>query len=159
MPQELIATKGAVTANCYCTQDEAIDYLDSMYGADEWAQLSSDQMDRLILTAAKQIDAFSLDYTSLAATQGMNFPVDTGDPDDDGFTQAKEANILQAFYLFVNSDAMSESRTSAIQGITSETLGPTSKSSIGFNQMRAFSADALRLLSPYINLTFKLRRG
>jgi hypothetical protein len=157
MPSTIAITKGDATANAYATVQEADSYLDDLYGADEWGQLDDDSKARLILTAAKMIDAFDAEYASLADTQGMWFPV-TGYKTD-GFNEAKEANILQAFHLFQNSDAMTESRTGAMQGTTSESLGPTSRSSVGFNQFRKYAPAVLRLLAPFIKVNFSVRRG
>lgn len=158
MPADIITTKGDALANAYCTQDEADAYLDNLYGADEWSQLDDDSKARLILTAAKMIDGLDARFSSLQPTQGMWLPAATGTTDD-GWERAREANILQAFFLFQNSDAISESRTGAMQGTLSESLGPTSRTSVGFNQMRRFHPEALKLMAPYIALDFKIRRG
>ena len=39
MAVSLIATKGAADSNSYATVEEADAYLDTLYGADEWAAL------------------------------------------------------------------------------------------------------------------------
>lgn len=155
MPSEPIATKGAVNANCYCTQTEAEDYLDNLYGADDWAQLDSDSKDRLILTAARQIDSYGTVYVSADPLQAMKYPL----AQVDGYDAAKEANILQAFYLLQNSDTIAESRTGAIQSKTNESIGPMSMNTTGFNQIRALHGGALRLLAPYLDLVPRLFNG
>jgi len=157
MPSDLVATKGGETSNCYCTLNETDEYLDNLYGAEEWAELDDNTKRRLILTATRQIDGFKTKLGKLASTQLRNFPVnDTG---DDGFAQAKEANIIQALFIFQTSDTVNEARIGGIQGVSSETIGPTNKSVIGFNQYRMMHPNVFSLLAPYVEFVPKLKRA
>ena len=168
------ATKGGAAANSYATAAEADSYWDAVYGASEWADIDDDDKSRLLMTATKMIDKLTPKYNSADTSQALNFPVSTvvqttdwfldevSNPDvppDDGFNEVKEACIIQAFYLYQNSDTINEGVSMGIQGVKQETMGPSHKVITGFNPFRKYSPDVYRMLTPYLNLDFFTRRG
>jgi len=158
----LVATKGNKDANSYATVAEADTYLDTIYGADEWATLDDDDKARLLITATKMIDRLSIntsDYGSYSKTQALNFPLADADGNETGFAKAAEAAIIQAFYIYLNHDTISEGTTMAVQGVKSETIGPTSKTITGFNPFRKFDSQVFVLLKDYLDLDFVIPRG
>lgn len=163
MPVSLIATKGAADSNSYATVEEADAYLDTCYGADEWAALGEDDKARLLILATRYIDRLTTAFSSVDPTQALNFPLETSDDKDlggrDGFDQARTACIYQAFYLFRNLDTISEAQNMAIQGVKQEGIGPTNKVVTGFNPFRKYDPEVKRLLHPFLDLAFKVLRG
>lgn len=157
----LVATKGASNANSYATVEEADTYLDNIYGADEWATLEDDDKARLLITATKMIDRLSIDttYGPHSSTQALNFPLADADGAEAGFDNATEAAIIQAFYIYLNYDTISEGTTMAVQGIRSETIGPTNKAITGFNPFRKFDSQVFVLLKDYLDLDFIIPRA
>lgn len=158
----LVATKGASNANSYATVAEADTYLDNIYGADEWATLEDDDKARLLITATKMIDRLSINttnYGSCSSAQALNFPLVDAGGNEVGFAKAAEAAIIQAFYLYLNQDTISEGKTMAVQGIKSETIGPTNKTITGFNPFRKFDSQVFVLLKDYLDLDFVIPRG
>lgn len=158
----LNAKKGDKDANSYATVEAADDYLDMIYGADEWATLDDDDKARLLITATKMIDRLSInttDYGSYSSTQALNFPLADAAGAEVGFAKATEAAIIQAFYLYLNQDTISEGKTMAVQGIKSETIGPTNKTITGFNPFRKFDGQVFILLKDYLDLDFTVFRG
>jgi hypothetical protein len=153
---DIIATKGGATSNCYASLDEAETYFDEMYGGDEWLGLSEDDQARLLLSATKQIDRFTMQYEKASATQALKFPVSHT---TDGFAAAKEACILQAFFLLKNNDAIQEGLNVVIQGVKSESLSSVSRAVTGYNPFRRLHPEALRLLGEYLDMEFKIYRG
>jgi hypothetical protein len=154
------ATKGGLNSNSYATVEEADAFLNTIYGADEWASLGADDKARLLITATRFIDRLSVTYSSIDVSQALNFPLDTGSLDgDDGFAQAKRACIIQAFYLFRNNDTIGEAQNMAIQGVKQEGIGPTNKIITGFNSMRKYDPDVYRILGRFLYLDFKIGRG
>lgn len=152
------ATKGGESANAYATVEEADEFWDGFYSS-EWEEIDSDDKARLLITATRMIDGLSLLYSSAATSQALNFPLATNDESDDGFEQARKACITQAYYLFKNLDVVQEGVTMGIQGVKSETIGPTSKQITGFNPFRKFDPEVYRYLAPYIDMDFMASRG
>jgi hypothetical protein len=154
------AEKGGADANAYADVNEAGDYLDDIYGAEEWIQLEEDDKERLLIMASKMIDRLSIAYEKASDPQALKFPItDPSDGANDGWDAVQEACILQAFFLLNNLDAIREAQNTAIQGVKTESLSSVSKSTTGFNFMRRWDPDALKLLASYINLEFKTYRG
>jgi len=158
----ITATKGNASANSYAAAGDADTYLNTIYGGSEWAGLSADDKARLLITATKYLERLPVKYDKAAATQALKFPVLNTSLDaateGDGFTEAKEACILQALYLLTNSDAIQEALNSGIQGTQSESLSSVSKSISGFNQMRKWHPDVLKLLSKFFDFSLKSNR-
>jgi hypothetical protein len=155
------STKGGSAAVSYASVVEADALLLTVYGADEWASLVEADKEKLLQTAAQQIDEIPLYYSSLAITQALNFPLDTTESDEDigdGFTEAKKACIYQALYIFENSDTMKEAISGKIQGIKSEGFGSISKSVTGYNPFSKWQPKVMRLLSPFSDFSFKTYR-
>jgi hypothetical protein len=156
----LIATKGDAAANAYADANDADDFLDNIYGVEEWSQLVDDDKERLLITATKMIDRLTVTYDKADAAQALKFPItDPSDGTNDGWDAVQEATILQATYLLANNDAIQEAQNIGIQGVRSESLSSVSKSTTGFNPMRRWHPDVLKLLAGYIDLEFKLYRG
>lgn len=158
----VVATKGDAAANCYATIQEADDYLNMQYGAAEWSSLSADDKTRLLVSATKVIERMPIKYNKLADTQALSLPVyNTGTYsaiEGDGFINAKEACILQAYFLFGNSDAIFEAINMGIQGIKSEGLSSISKSVTGYNPFRKYHPDVLKIMSPFTDFAMKINR-
>ena len=142
----------------YATATEADDYLENQVGNDEWPQLTDDEKDKYLITATRQIERLKHKYPKVSATQTLKFPVNTGDSDDTGLDQAKEANIIQALYLAVNADTIQEARANKIQGVTEESIGPMGKSTTGLNPMALFDPQVITIMTPYIDLTVRQSR-
>ena len=150
------ATKSSPTANSYATIDEADDFFELEYGADEWINLTDDTKEKLLTTATRMIDQLSPVYSKADDTQALNFPADNT---DDGFTQAKQACIMQAFYLFQNADEIQEAQANRIQGLITESIGPVSRQISGFNSFGKYAPGVLGLLKNHIDLTATSQRG
>jgi hypothetical protein len=155
----LDASKGGAAANAYATIDEANAYLEAEYGAEEWADISPDDKAKLLVSATRMLDALPVRYGSIDPAQALSFPLLTNDPNIDGFTEAKTAAIIQAFYIYQNNDGIKEAVQMGIQGVKSETIGPTSKGVTGYNPYRKFDSRVLALIAPFIDLGVKTARG
>ena len=154
------ATKGGPNANTYMDDIDSLEFIDEFYGADEWALLSEDDRERLLITATRMIDRLNIVYDKADAAQALKFPVkNTQDAADDGWEAVKEAVMLQAMYLMANHDAIQEAQNISIQGVKSESLSSVSKTTTGFNTFRRWHPDVLKVLAKYINLEFKTYRG
>jgi len=155
-----IADKGGTDSNSYATTIEADDFFDTQYGSEEWATLDDDTKARLLITATGMIDEIPLRYGKLDSGQALNFPVaNTSSVSDDGFNEAKKACLAQAMYLFENQDAIKEAMQGSIQGIRSEMLSRTKKVVAGFNPLKKWSPNTLKLLSRYSQFDVFARRG
>ena len=160
------ATKGGTAATSYATVEEADDYFELDYNADEWENLTETQKQKLLATATMQIDRFTPLFDKVGEDQALNFPV-TPKPENegycdnlgDGFAQVKEACILQALFVYQSSDAINEAREAAIQGAKSETIGPVSKSMTGFNPLTKWAPGVLSLLNNYVDLEMRIFRA
>ena len=150
------ATKGGTNANSYATVDEADDFFELDYSADEWATLSDTIKEKLLATATRQIDRLKVAFDKADSTQALKFPVDNT---DDGFEAVKQACILQAFYLYRNSGEIHEAQRNAIAGVKAESLGQVSREMTGFNHFGILDAAALDKIRPFIDLTLKAQRG
>ena len=53
MPDVIDATKGGSDANSYADGDTADEYLDNLYGTEDWAGQGDDTKDRCLLTTTK----------------------------------------------------------------------------------------------------------
>lgn len=162
---ELDSTKAGPTANSYADTDQADDYLESLYGADEWAGLTDDQKEALLITATRDINGLFVMFPSATNAQALKFPVNSYNRTDkegrllgDGYDKATEATIIQAYYLLQHSDELQEAEANRIQGVTSEKIGQASQSSSGYNPMAMISPVALRILSPYLGMAVKAAR-
>lgn len=157
----LDATKGGPSANSYATIDEADAFLEAEWGAEEWADLLLVDKQKLLITATRMIDGLTTLYDSVDPLQALNYPLlnTSGDGGSDGFTEAKLAAIIQAFYLFKNHDGIVEGQQMAIHGVTSESIGPTSKTMKGFNPFHKFDARVLKILAYHTDISFKTGRG
>ncbi len=117
----VIATKGAANANSYATVEAADAYFDATFGADEWAQIPEDDKARLLLTATRMIDQWSLDSSVIKMddSQALNFPVAVKDHPEhgDGFNEAAQACTIQAFHIYQNNDTIREAINAKIQGV------------------------------------------
>lgn len=143
------AIKSGTSANSYATIEEADDFYELQYGSDEWFDVSDDDKEKLLVTATTMIDGLKPRYDKLDDTQALNFPMSTGDSDDDGYAEAKQATITQALYIYKNFDAIQEARQSALTGTKSESLGKVSRQMTGYNSTYSFDAMALQRLAPY----------
>ena len=156
------ATVGAVDANSFATVAEADAYLDTLYGADEWGSASADDKARLLITATNQIVKMPIVYDKLAESQALAFPVNNTSIDKetegDGFFEAKEACIVQAFFLFLSNDTIREAINAGIQGIKSEGLSSISKTVSGYNPYRKYHPDVLKLLVNFVDFSVKTSR-
>lgn len=157
MPTEIIATKGAPDANSYATVQEFNDYFEDAFGAEDYWEISTKDKTRLLLTATKQIEKLTASYGKLSAAQALMFPMEWISPD--GFGNAKEATILQAFYIFRHHETLVEAANNSIQGVTSESVSGSSKSISGFSWIKKWNPESLALLVPYIEIVPKLYRG
>lgn len=151
------ATKGGPAANSYATTDEADDFFELDYTAGEWTNLDDDTKEKLLVTAARQIDRLKVKHDKLSAAQALKFPVDAGQ--EDGFAQAKEACIRQALYIFINQDNVDEARAGMIQGVKGESIGPVGKTMTGFNPFAQWAPGVLTLLADFVDLKMRSQRG
>ena len=149
------ATKSGPNANSYATVDEADDYFEFEYGADEWNSLDDDTKERLLVTATRMINRFKPLYDKLDENQSLNFPMDVS---PDGFDIAKEACIIQAIHLHRNHENFQEALAGMIQGLKKESLGKTSKEVTGYNPMGRYAPGVLKMLSNYVVTALQVSR-
>ena len=155
---EVKAARGGADANSYATVAEANEYLDRIYGASEaWEGQVEEDKKRLLITASQQIDEMPIKYEPESDTQAMQFPVDTGESDDDGWYAVTEAAIWQALRLLETFDAIKEAENFAVSGVRSESAAGMSKTVTGLNPFKKWSPRALWLLSSYVDFRVKLR--
>ena len=156
----LNATKGAADQNSYVTIAEADAYLDELYLTEDWFQLSDDDKARLLIMATKQIDKMSLLYERFGSVQVRNFPVSIAGVES-GYSAAQESAILQAWYLYRNHENIVAAGDEAIQGVKSQNLGAIqiAKSTVGVNPFRKYDQEVFRLLAPYLDIRFSIRRA
>lgn len=154
------ATKGGPAANAYATIDEADEYFELDYTAQDWAALEDEQKEKLLVTASRQIDWMQAKYNKLDTSQALKFPMTTNQPDiGDGFAQAREASIRQAFYLFQYQEDIEQARTGMIQGVKSESLGQMQRTITGFNPFSFWAPGVLQILSPFVTLEIRGHRA
>lgn len=153
---------GKKDADSYASTSDADDYLDNLYGATEWANILDDDKERLLKTATRIIDKMPIKYEKTVATQALKYPChnldDLSGAVGNGLKQAKEACILQAFFLLGSNDAINEALNQSIQGVRSEGLSSMSKSVAGFNSMRKYHPDVLNILAKFVDYCFSFRR-
>ena len=155
---EVKAARGGADANSYATVAEVNEYLDLIYGASEaWEGQVEEDKKRLLITASQQIDEMPVKYDPESDTQAMQFPVDTGENDDDGWYAVTEAAIWQALRLLETFDAIKEAENFAVSGVRSESAAGMSKTVTGLNPFKKWSPRALWLLSSYVDFRVKLR--
>lgn len=154
------ATKSGASANAYMDDVDSLDYIDEMYGTEEWALLGEDDRERLLITATRMIDRLTITYDKADPAQALKFPItNPSDGTDDGWAAVQEATMLQALYLMNNHDAIQEAQNIGIQGVKSESLSSVSKTTTGYNMFRRWHPDVLRILAKYIDMEFKTYRG
>lgn len=162
---ELDATKAGPEANSYADVDQADDYMESVYGAEEWSSLTDTEKDQLLQTATKTIDRLFVMFPSTTETQTLKFPVNTFNRTDresrplgDGYDKAQEATIQQAWYLYQHSDELQETEGNRIQGVTGQKIGQVSRTSSGFNPLATIAAEVWTILNPYLSTSVKATR-
>ena len=158
----LLSNKGGDGATSYASVEDADDYFELVFGAEEWIEIDDDTKERLLATATQMIERLTPVCDKADSAQALNFPCATNEylgVEDDGFDNAKKACMMQAIFLFQNQDAISEARVNKIQGVTSETIGPTSKTMTGYNPLMKWAPGVLSLLAPYVELDQVVRRG
>ncbi len=156
MPDNINAEAGSATANSYASSEESDLYFDDIYGKSEWEDVDDDEKDRLLLTATKMIDALPIRLLKADESQALKFPVQAP---DDGFTKAKEACILQAFYLYWYHEIIAEGRGNRIAGVKSETVGKIGKQVAGLYTDREYDPMAIGLLKDYLDTGTRIRRS
>lgn len=159
----LITTKSGINSNSYNTMEAADSYFQDTWGAEEWFGLTEDDKRRLLITATKHIDNLPAAYDKASSIQALNFPVSTifniDEEIDDGWEEVQEAVLLQAYHILEHTETIKATKANKVAGIKSRTSGRYSETSVGFNPWSQFSSGARRLLSPYLNLTIRIRRG
>jgi len=167
------ATKGSPTANSYATVDEADEYLENEYGADEWAPLNTSDSrvseamhpissglpdevkEKLLVTATRMIERLKPKYKKFDKSQSLNFPMSVS---PDGFDIAKEATIIQAMHLYRNHEQIQEALSGTLHGLKKESLGKTSKEVTAYNPMGKYAPGVLRMLSNYVEIAVRCTR-
>lgn len=158
----LNATKGDILANSYATIAEADAMLEPLYLTEDWFQLEEVEKQKLLINASQWIDELSFRYERASEDQALQFPSapPSGDTDD-GFVKARQACIIQAFFMLRNFENIQSAQDEVLQGIRSQNLGAIQigKGVVGFNPMNRYDSKVLRLLKPWLNLTFSIGRG
>ena len=153
------STMSGPDANCYCTLEEADEFLDEIYGAEEWLSATEEDRQRLLISATKVIESLPVMYDSYDEDQALWFPiVNTDDPEYDGFAEAAEAVIWQALYMLKTHDEVEDGRVNSIQGVKSDSSGGVSTNYTGFNFMKKWSPKVLELLGDYIDFSITFQR-
>ncbi len=147
MPTEINAIKGDSAANSYATLAEADVYFGDLFGYDDFKYIDISDKKRLLLTATKDIEKMSVTAEKQTSTQALKFPIKDL---VDGYEQAKEACLLQAYHLFLNFSTIEEQVSKGI-------------SNTNFNGVKRISSDVYRLLAGFTDselpFTIKLYRG
>ena len=151
--------KGCIAANSYASVEQADDYFDLEFGADDWFGLEDAAKEKLLVTATRMIDKLKPIYGKLSSDQALNFPMKTyGGTLGDGFEQAKQACIQQAYYLLHSHEMLNEAVQGNIIGLKADSFGKTSKTVNGYNAFAKFSPGILSILSSYIDLSLRVSR-
>jgi hypothetical protein len=158
---ELITTQGATDANSYASVAEADAYFNDLYGAGDWATATADDKKRLLLLATKMVDKLNVTYRKADDAQRLKFPIKNNYGNIEGFPEAKEATIIQAYYLLRNFESIQSTSDEAIQNISGQTLGKVqiTKTAPGINPYRKYDSEVYQLLKKWIDLTVGLSRG
>ena len=157
---DLYSTKGGATANSYADIDDADDYIESIYGAEGWKELTDTEKEQLLMTASKAINRLHVKFSKATVAQELPFPAHTyGDTElGDGFDQAKEATILQALYLLKHHDELQEAQGDWIQAVTAKRVGQVSQTQGGYNPVAKIAPEALQIMAPYVDLRVRAVR-
>lgn len=146
--------------NSYVTVTEADEYLSALYLADEWGSVTPENKLKLLITATRMLDRLPVKYERVSPLQKLKFPCRT-DGLGDGTEQAKEACILQAWYLFRNMENITAAHDESIMALKSQNLGAVqiAKSVSGTNPFKKYDPQALDILSKYVSFQFKIGRA
>ena len=140
----------------YANTLEADNYLVHTHGADDWFLLNDVKKEALLVTATKQIDRLQFKYFSSTTVQLLKCPLRTMDSElGDGIDQAKEATILQAYFLLQYDEEIQEANDNRIHGFKEYTTSRLSGAISGSNSMTAISPAVIQLMGPFIDI--KLR--
>ncbi len=152
----IVATKGAPDANSYADVSFADAYIDELYlPGDYWSGMTADEKARLLITATRSLDRLRAKYAKADPAQKLKFPM----AEVDGFDKAQEACVLQALFIYENSDVISEAMSDKIQGITSKVSGSVQMTKAGFNTFAKYHPDVLGILGKYLKLGVAALRG
>lgn len=154
------ATKSGANSNSYVTTTEAAAFFAGLYGSGLWDALSDANKEKVLRTAADEIDRLPINssYTPAVSTQALRFPVSTGNASYDGWTEVKDAVCWQVLHILENHNAITEGRTNSISGVKSEGFGGASKSFTGFNMLKRWHPNALEDLGYYTDFSLKTHR-
>lgn len=140
----------------YSNTIEADNYLVNAHGADDWFLLNDVKKEALLVTATRQIDRLRFKYFSSTTAQLLKCPLRTMDSElGDGLDQAKEATIIQAYFLLQYDKEIQEANDNRIHGYKEDTNSSISGSISGNNSMTAISPAVIQLMGPFIDM--KLR--
>lgn len=154
------AIKSHKEANSYVTISEADDYCNTLYLAEDWSMLSNDDKARLLITATRNIDALKYAYSKYDDAQALMFPLRDEDTEI-GWTDAKNACFIQAWYLYNNIEIIQSAISENIQNIQTQSIGKisTSKSTSGFNPFSKYDSSVYNILSSYLQFDNHIYRG
>jgi hypothetical protein len=140
----------------YSNTIEADDYLVNSHGADDWFLLNDVKKEALLVKATRQIDRLRFKYFSSTTVQLLKCPLRTMDLElGDGFDQAKEATIIQAYFLLQYDEIIQEANDRRIHGFKEDKTNRLYGSISGNNSMTAISPAVIQLMGPFIDM--KLR--
>lgn len=141
-------------SNSYVTLSETDDYIDNIYGTDDWFQTDEDDRLRLIITATEYLNELPYNLESFSGTQSLVFPL-IKDDEEIGEEEIKKATILQSYYLSRNIETIEDAINENINNIKTQNLGSVqiTKSRVGLNPMANYSGKALKQLSEYLDLS------
>jgi hypothetical protein len=95
----------------YANPLEADNYLVNTHGAEDWFLLNEAKKEALLITATKQIDQLRFKYFSSTTMQALKCPLRTMDSElGDGLDQAKQATIIQAYFLLQYDEQIQEAK-------------------------------------------------
>lgn len=149
-----------VNTNSYVDLTQADTILDEMYLTEDWFLLDDDAKAKLLISATKLINKLPIKYDPFDPAQKLPFPV-LIEGASAGLTEAQEATILQAWYMYRNTENIQSAQDESISNVKSQDIGPikTVKASSGFNPFKMYEPEVFTTLSKYIEFSFKLKRA
>lgn len=172
----LVETAGLSTSNSFLSQDAATDYFDARLNTSAWDGASSDDKDRALIAASRELNLLPWLGYRVSTTQAMAWPRSWVINPDSAYSQdyyseseipqrVKDATCEYALEL-LNAGTTDISSRDSSREVISETVGPISVTYAGPSQKAQGLArypNVLRSLSPLLDSIsggqFRIVRG
>jgi len=152
-----------LAVNTYVTLAEAEAYLDTRLHAESWRAATADDKTRALISAQRALSRIPYRWHKTTLAQVLDFPRISRETDDSFYYATdptvvprlvKDAQCEEALALLVNDvRALAQS-----QGVTSQSAGDASESYAPRSQAGLLSAEAHRMLAPWIESTLRIAR-